>query len=65
MALSALFFFTKMDKAVMDPLIKLMDQSIGGLAVGLHNPVKLSATIYIIFLGYNVIYGLLCHFGIL
>uniref|UniRef100_UPI0005854641 type IV secretion system protein n=1 Tax=Bartonella queenslandensis TaxID=481138 RepID=UPI0005854641 len=57
MALSALFFFTRMDKAVIDPLVKLMDQSIGSLSAGLHAPIKLSATIYIIFLGYNVIYG--------
>ncbi|EJF74248.1 hypothetical protein ME7_01524 [Bartonella birtlesii LL-WM9] len=27
MALSALFFFTRMDKAVMDPLVKLMDST--------------------------------------
>ncbi|WP_375679140.1 MULTISPECIES: type IV secretion system protein [unclassified Bartonella] len=57
MAPSALFFFTRMDKAVMDPLVKLMDQSIGGLSAGLNAPIKLSATIYIIFLGYNIIYG--------
>ncbi|WP_375642881.1 MULTISPECIES: type IV secretion system protein [unclassified Bartonella] len=49
--------FTIIDNMLMNPLTKTMDSAIMHLSSGLSAPLKLSCTIYIIFMGYNIIYG--------
>lgn len=49
--------FTYIDNMLMDPLTKTMDSTINNLSSSLGTPLKLSCTIYIIFMGYNIIYG--------
>ncbi|WP_273721456.1 type IV secretion system protein [Bartonella sp. ML71XJBT] len=41
----------------MEPLTTAMDSTIGNLSSALSTPLKASCTLYIIFIGYNVIYG--------
>ncbi|WP_375608113.1 MULTISPECIES: type IV secretion system protein [unclassified Bartonella] len=49
--------FTDIDDMLMKPLTDTMDKTISHLSSGLGAPLKLSCTIYIIFMGYNIIYG--------
>lgn len=49
--------FTNIDNGLMDPLTGVMDKTITHLSSSLGTPLKLSCTIYIIFIGYNIIYG--------
>ncbi len=49
--------FTDIDNMLIEPLTKTMDNTISHLSSALGAPLKLSCTIYIIFMGYNIIYG--------
>ncbi|MGF7158340.1 type IV secretion system protein [Bartonella heixiaziensis] len=57
MAIETRGVFTWIDDTVMDSLTKTMDKVIANLSSNLGAPLKLSCTIYIIFMGYNIIYG--------
>ncbi|WP_375639104.1 type IV secretion system protein [Bartonella sp. MF74HXZ] len=57
MAIETNGVFTEIDNMLMDPLAEVMDNSIKSLSSSLGAPLKLSCTIYIIFMGYNIIYG--------
>ncbi|WP_375617890.1 MULTISPECIES: type IV secretion system protein [unclassified Bartonella] len=57
MAVESKGIFTKIDNMLMDPLTKTMNDAIAHLSSSLGAPLKLSCTIYIIFMGYNIIYG--------
>ncbi|WP_455480697.1 P-type DNA transfer ATPase VirB11 [Bartonella sp. B12(2025)] len=50
-------FFAKTEAALMQPLTKIMDNTIDYISNGLSGPLTASCTLYIIFLGYNTIYG--------
>ncbi|WP_208431809.1 type IV secretion system protein [Bartonella schoenbuchensis] len=49
--------FTKMDSSIVGTLNDIMDKIIANLSSSLSAPLSLSCTIYIAFMGYNVIYG--------
>ncbi len=49
--------FTDIDDMLMEPLTKTMNEIIHNLSSSLGAPLKLSCTLYIIFMGYNIIYG--------
>ncbi|AGF74931.1 type IV secretion protein VblB6 [Bartonella australis AUST/NH1] len=49
--------FDTIDKALMKPIEATMDHGVAGLSAALSAPVTACATIYIAFIGYNVIYG--------
>ncbi|WP_375667326.1 type IV secretion system protein [Bartonella sp. CL435QHHD] len=49
--------FTDIDDMLMNPITKTMNEIIHNLSSSLGAPLKLSCTIYIIFMGYNIIYG--------
>lgn len=49
--------FTDIDDMLMEPLTETMGKIIANLSSSLGAPLKLSCTIYIIFMGYNIIYG--------
>ncbi|WP_375707354.1 type IV secretion system protein [Bartonella sp. AA1HLJMS] len=55
--MAAYDIFTKIDNGLMEPLTRVMDNTIGNLSSSLSTPLKASCTIYIIFIGYNIIYG--------
>ncbi|WP_019220086.1 type IV secretion system protein [Bartonella florencae] len=57
MAFENITIFTDIDNYVMKSLEKTMDHTISNLSSALDAPLKVSCTIYIIFIGYNVIYG--------
>ncbi|WP_375682901.1 MULTISPECIES: type IV secretion system protein [unclassified Bartonella] len=57
MAVESKGIFTKIDNMLMDPLTDAMNNAISNLSLSLGAPLKLSCTIYIIFMGYNIIYG--------
>ncbi|WP_208438495.1 type IV secretion system protein [Bartonella grahamii] len=57
MAVESKGIFTKIDNMLMDPITDAMGKTIANLSSGLGAPLKLSCTIYIIFMGYNIIYG--------
>ncbi|WP_342752686.1 MULTISPECIES: type IV secretion system protein [unclassified Bartonella] len=49
--------FTDIDDMLMEPLTKTMNEIIHNLSSALGAPLKVSCTIYIAFMGYNIIYG--------
>ncbi|PIT69219.1 type IV secretion system protein [Bartonella tribocorum] len=55
--MAAYDIFTMIDNGLMEPLTKVMDDTIRNLSSSLSTPLKASCTIYIIFIGYNIIYG--------
>ncbi|WP_375659729.1 MULTISPECIES: type IV secretion system protein [unclassified Bartonella] len=57
MAVESKGIFTKIDNMLMEPLTKTMNDAIVNLSSSLGAPLKASCTIYIIFMGYNIIYG--------
>ncbi|GAA4664894.1 hypothetical protein GCM10023262_12120 [Bartonella pachyuromydis] len=57
MAINSKSIFTSIDKGLREPLTTAMDSTIGNLSSALSTPLKASCTLYIIFIGYNVIYG--------
>ncbi|WP_273717678.1 MULTISPECIES: type IV secretion system protein [Bartonella] len=57
MAFETITIFTDMNSAVTKTLEDIMDNTIKHLSSGLSGPLKLSCTIYVIFMGYNIIYG--------
>ncbi|WP_375658590.1 type IV secretion system protein [Bartonella sp. MR30HLJHH] len=57
MAVESKGIFTKIDNMLMEPLTETMGKVINNLSSSLGAPLKLSCTIYIIFMGYNIIYG--------
>ncbi|WP_212112511.1 type IV secretion system protein [Bartonella queenslandensis] len=57
MAFENVTIFTKMDGFVTASLEDVMNKTINHLSSGLSTPLKASCTIYIIFMGYNIIYG--------
>ncbi|WP_273756633.1 type IV secretion system protein [Bartonella sp. MM73XJBT] len=57
MAVETKGVFTKIDNMLMEPLTDTMSKTIVNLSSSLGAPLKLSCTLYIIFMGYNIIYG--------
>ncbi|WP_375670643.1 type IV secretion system protein [Bartonella sp. CL434QHHD] len=57
MAFENVTVFTQMDSVVIASLEDIMNETINHLSSGLSAPLKASCTIYIIFMGYNIIYG--------
>ncbi len=57
MAFENLQVFTTIDTYLVKSITEIMDNTISSLASSLATPVKVSCTIYIAFMGYNVIYG--------
>ncbi|WP_317992840.1 type IV secretion system protein [Bartonella gliris] len=57
MAFENITVFTDIDKYLMGTIVTTMDKTIDHLSSSLSAPLKVSCTIYIIFIGYNVIYG--------
>ncbi|WP_019223223.1 type IV secretion system protein [Bartonella rattaustraliani] len=57
MAFENITIFTDMDSSVMKVLENIMNTTINRLSLGLSAPLKAACTIYIIFMGYNIIYG--------
>ncbi|WP_375613223.1 type IV secretion system protein [Bartonella sp. AP153HLJHH] len=57
MAIVTKGIFTDIDDMLMEPLTEAMGNAIKSLSSSLGAPLKLSCTIYIIFMGYNIIYG--------
>ncbi|WP_375634437.1 MULTISPECIES: type IV secretion system protein [unclassified Bartonella] len=55
--MAAYDIFTMIDNGLIEPLTKVMDDTIRNLSSSLSTPLKASCTIYIIFIGYNIIYG--------
>ncbi|MCZ2204481.1 type IV secretion system protein [Bartonella sp. A05] len=55
--LSTFTIFSDINAKLMQTLVFTLDQSIAGLTSSLSAPIAASATIYIMFVGYNVIYG--------
>ncbi|GAA5102638.1 hypothetical protein GCM10023260_14730 [Bartonella acomydis] len=49
--------FTDIDDMLMNPITDTMDKTIANLSSSLSTPLKLSCTLYIIFVEYNIIYG--------
>ncbi|WP_375610260.1 MULTISPECIES: type IV secretion system protein [unclassified Bartonella] len=50
-------YFTTAENMLMEPIMQIMTDSIKNLSSGLSTPLKASCTIYIIFMGYNIISG--------
>ncbi|WP_375651749.1 type IV secretion system protein [Bartonella sp. LB28NMGDW] len=57
MAFENVTIFTDMNNFVTKSLEEIMDKTISNLSLGLSAPLKASCTIYIIFMGYNIISG--------
>ncbi|EJF74250.1 hypothetical protein ME7_01526 [Bartonella birtlesii LL-WM9] len=57
MAVESKGIFSYIDNMLMEPLTKTMNDVISNLSSSLGAPLKLSCTLYIIFMGYNIIYG--------
>lgn len=55
--LSTFTIFSDINTRLMQTIVLTLDQSIEGLSSSLSAPIAASATIYIMFLGYNVTYG--------
>ncbi|WP_273787713.1 MULTISPECIES: type IV secretion system protein [Bartonella] len=50
-------YFTTAENMLMEPIMQIMKETIKNLSMGLSAPLKASCTIYIIFIGYNIISG--------
>ncbi|WP_273724482.1 type IV secretion system protein [Bartonella sp. AU18XJBT] len=50
-------YFTMVENMLTKPIMKIMNDSVEHLSSALSGPLKLSCTIYIIFIGYNIISG--------
>ncbi|WP_375664765.1 MULTISPECIES: type IV secretion system protein [unclassified Bartonella] len=50
-------YFTMVENMLTKPIMKIMNDSVEHLSTGLSTPLKASCTIYIIFIGYNIISG--------
>ncbi|WP_375645890.1 type IV secretion system protein [Bartonella sp. TT29SHDZB] len=50
-------YFTTAEDMLIKPIVKIMHNSVEHLSSALGTPLKLSCTIYIIFMGYNIISG--------
>ncbi|WP_375668891.1 type IV secretion system protein [Bartonella sp. MR168JLCBS] len=57
MAFEKINFFTTAENMLTNPIMEIMTDSIKNLSLGLSVPLKASCTIYIIFIGYNIISG--------
>lgn len=57
MAVDSKGIFSYIDNMLMDPITNTMGKIINNLSSSLGAPLKLSCTLYIIFMGYNIIYG--------
>ncbi len=57
MVFETITIFTDMNSAVTETLENIMNNTIKHLSLGLSAPLKASCTIYVIFIGYNIIYG--------
>ncbi|WP_375707720.1 type IV secretion system protein [Bartonella sp. AA1HLJMS] len=57
MAFENITIFTDMNNVVTKTLENIMDETINHLSSGLSAPLKASCTIYVIFMGYNIISG--------
>ncbi|CAK02360.1 VblB6 protein [Bartonella tribocorum] len=57
MAFENLHIFTTIDTNLVHSITKIMDKTISNLAASLATPLKASCTIYIAFMGYNIISG--------
>lgn len=50
-------YFNTAENMLMEPIMQIMKETIKNLSMGLSAPLKASCTIYIIFIGYNIISG--------
>lgn len=57
MAFDKIAYFTTIEDSLIEPIMQIMNETIENLSVGLRAPLKASCTIYIIFMGYNIISG--------
>ncbi|EJF82684.1 hypothetical protein MCU_01371 [Bartonella elizabethae Re6043vi] len=57
MAFDKINYFTTAEDMLTKPIMKIMNETIANLSLALSGPLKLSCTIYIIFIGYNIISG--------
>lgn len=57
MAFEKIAPFTEAEKTLIEPIVNIMHNSVEHLSSALSGPLKLSCTIYIIFIGYNIISG--------
>ncbi|WP_404978438.1 MULTISPECIES: type IV secretion system protein [unclassified Bartonella] len=57
MAFDKITLFTMIDNTLTEPVVNVMNETISNLSSALAAPLKVSCTIYIIFIGYNIIYG--------
>ncbi|WP_375680749.1 MULTISPECIES: type IV secretion system protein [unclassified Bartonella] len=57
MAFEKIAFFITAEDMLIKPIVKIMHNSVEHLSSALGTPLKLSCTIYIIFIGYNIISG--------
>ncbi|EJF76698.1 hypothetical protein MCO_01537 [Bartonella sp. DB5-6] len=57
MAFDKIDFFTTAEDMLMKPIMQIMNDTVEHLSSALGTPLKLSCTIYIIFMGYNIISG--------
>lgn len=57
MVFDKIAYFTMVENMLTKPIMKIMNDSVEHLSTGLSTPLKASCTIYIIFIGYNIISG--------
>ncbi|EJF93853.1 type IV secretion system protein [Bartonella elizabethae] len=57
MAFDKIAYFTTIEDSLIKPIMQIMNETIKNLSSSLNGPLKLSCTIYIIFIGYNIISG--------
>ncbi|QEE12781.1 type IV secretion system protein [Bartonella krasnovii] len=57
MTFDKIIYFTRAEDILTKPIMKIMNETISNLSLALSGPLRLSCTIYIIFIGYNIIYG--------
>ncbi|WP_208441790.1 type IV secretion system protein [Bartonella raoultii] len=57
MAFDKITLFTMIDNTLTEPVVNIMNDNIQHLSSALRAPLKVSCTLYIIFMGYNIIYG--------
>ncbi|WP_375649991.1 MULTISPECIES: type IV secretion system protein [unclassified Bartonella] len=57
MAFEKIDFFTTAENMLIEPIMQIMNETTANLSSGLSAPLKASCTIYIIFMGYNIISG--------
>ncbi len=57
MAFDKITLFSMIDNTLTEPVVSVMNNTVKHLSLSLNAPLKVSCTLYIIFIGYNIIYG--------